>query len=263
MVSRPTSVGRPGLRLQVEHGLDARHPGLPGPQHAVPQAPPGRDHLQHALQRRRELRPAAVPRRGGARQEVPALAHARHPLGAVRQPAPAVRLPVRPPGQEAAVHGRRVRPGQRMGPQPGAGLGACSSSPSTRACAPWWATSTPSTAGCPPCTSRTARPDGFQWIDSDGQQELHPGPAPARRRRLVRGGRAELHGQPAIRLPGRRAGGRGATRKPSIPMPAATAARTSATTARSPTTPVPMHGFAQSLALTLPPLAAVFFRPPA
>ena len=40
---------RPGLRLQVGHGLDARHPGLHGQGPGPPQVPPQRPDLPHAL----------------------------------------------------------------------------------------------------------------------------------------------------------------------------------------------------------------------
>ena len=67
-VSRPTWAGGLGLRLQMEHGVDARHPGIYG-QGSGPSplaSPP--DDLRPALRLLRELRPAAQPRRGGARQ---------------------------------------------------------------------------------------------------------------------------------------------------------------------------------------------------
>ena len=82
---------RPRLRLQVEHGLDARHaallPARPGP---PPLAPPRADvPLVYAFTR--ELHPAAVARRGRARQGLAAREDARRRLAEVRQPARAVR----------------------------------------------------------------------------------------------------------------------------------------------------------------------------
>ena len=59
---------RPRLRLQVEHGLDARHAPVHGPRADPPQIPPERPDLRPALRLHRELRAAAQPRRGGARQ---------------------------------------------------------------------------------------------------------------------------------------------------------------------------------------------------
>ena len=63
----------------------------------------------------RELHPAAVARRGRARQGLADRQDARRPLAEARQPARAVRLHVGAPRQEAAVHGPGVRPGGRSG----------------------------------------------------------------------------------------------------------------------------------------------------
>jgi hypothetical protein len=59
-----------------------------------------------------------LPRRGGARQGLAARQDAGRPLAEVRQPARLSVLHVDPSGQEAPVHGRRVRPGGRVEPQP-------------------------------------------------------------------------------------------------------------------------------------------------
>ena len=59
---------RPWLRDEVEHGLDARHPGVHQARPDPPQLPPPRDHLLAGLRVERELRAADQPRRGGARQ---------------------------------------------------------------------------------------------------------------------------------------------------------------------------------------------------
>jgi 1,4-alpha-glucan branching enzyme len=56
-----------------------------------------------------------LARRGGARQGLAARQDAGRRLAEVRQPAPALRLHVGAPGQEAALHGQRVRPVVRMG----------------------------------------------------------------------------------------------------------------------------------------------------
>ena len=52
---------------------------------------------------------------------------ARRRLAALREPARALRLHVGAPGQEAAVHGRRVRPGAASGATTAASTGTCSS----------------------------------------------------------------------------------------------------------------------------------------
>ena len=60
--------GRAGVRLQVEHGLDARHARLPGPRPHLPPVPPQPDDVLDDLRVLGELHPAAVARRGGARE---------------------------------------------------------------------------------------------------------------------------------------------------------------------------------------------------
>ena len=94
--------------------------------------PPQRAHLPHALRLHRELRAAAVARRGRARQGLAARQDAGRRLAEVRQPAAAVRLHVRAAGQEAAVHGRRARPVARVEPRRAASTGTCWTTPGTR-----------------------------------------------------------------------------------------------------------------------------------
>ncbi len=60
----------------------------------------------------------------------------------LRQPARALRLHVGAPRQEAAVHGRRARPGAGVEPRARASTGTCSSGAATPACSAWCATST-------------------------------------------------------------------------------------------------------------------------
>ncbi len=73
--------------------------------------------LQHDLRLHRELHPAAVARRGRPRQGLAPRQDAGRRLAEVRQPAAALRLHVRPPGEEAPVHGERDRPVARVGPR--------------------------------------------------------------------------------------------------------------------------------------------------
>ena len=53
---------RPGVRLQVEHGLDERHPDLPEAGSGLPPVPPERADVLAGLRVQRELHPAAVAR---------------------------------------------------------------------------------------------------------------------------------------------------------------------------------------------------------
>ncbi len=106
---------RPRLRLQVEHGLDARQPVLRAARPGAPQLPPPRADLLDGLRLLRELRAADQPRRGRARQGLPAAQDARRPLAAARQRARVPVLAVGAPRQAAALHGPGVRPGPRVG----------------------------------------------------------------------------------------------------------------------------------------------------
>ena len=60
-VSQPVHAGGPRLRLQVEHGIHARHARLYGARADLPAMAPQRHHLRPDLRLRRELRAAAVP----------------------------------------------------------------------------------------------------------------------------------------------------------------------------------------------------------
>ena len=147
---------RARLQLQVEHGLDARHAGLLPARAGAPQLPPRRADVQPHVRVQRELHPAALARRGRARQGLAARQDARRPLAAARQPARAVRLHVGASGQEAPVHGRRAGPGAASGATSAASTGTCWSAPSTAACRRWSATSTGSTATSRRCGSSMA-----------------------------------------------------------------------------------------------------------
>jgi 1,4-alpha-glucan branching enzyme len=114
-----------------------------------------------------ELRAAAQPRRGGARQGLADRQDAGRPSGRSSPTCAPVRLHVGPPRQEAAVHGRRDRPGREWN-HDAASTGTCSTTP----------------CRCPPASSdlvrdlnralphepalheRDCEPDGFEWIDA-------------------------------------------------------------------------------------------------
>ncbi len=114
--------GRARLRVQVEHGLDARRPRLhaagPGP----PEVPPQPAHVRPALRVARELRAPAVPRRGGPRQGLAPRQDAGRRLAEVRRAPGALRVHVRAPRQEAPLHGRGVRADARVEPRREPGL---------------------------------------------------------------------------------------------------------------------------------------------
>ena len=86
----------------------------------------------------------------------------------VRQPARALRLDVGAPGQEAALHGRRVRPAQRSGTTTAAWTGTCSSTGMHAGRPGAGARSEPHpTARSRRSTSWTATARGFQWLQAD------------------------------------------------------------------------------------------------
>src|SRR4051812_1849344 len=95
----------------MEHGLDARHARVLPTGPRVPALAPPRADVLARLRVHRELHPAAVARRGRARQGLAAAEDAGRPLAEARQPARAVRLHVGAPRQEAALHGPGVRAG--------------------------------------------------------------------------------------------------------------------------------------------------------
>ena len=116
-VSRPTYLGGLGFSLKWNMGWmnDTLRYMTQGP--GLPQVRARLAHVQHDLRLQRELHPAAVARRGRARQAGPAGQDARRPLAEVRQSPAALRLHVRPPRQEAAVHGRRAGAVARVEPR--------------------------------------------------------------------------------------------------------------------------------------------------
>ncbi len=79
------------------------------PIHRAP--PPRRAHLPRRLRVQRELRAAAVPRRGRARKGLAAGEDAGRPMAAARQPATPARLRLGAAGEEAALHGWRAGAG--------------------------------------------------------------------------------------------------------------------------------------------------------
>ena len=85
-------------------------------------------------------------------------------LAEVRQPAAAVRLHVRPAGQEAAVHGRRVRPVARVEPrrQPRLAPAGIAAAPGAAALG---ARPEPLYRGEPALHELDCDPAGFEWVD--------------------------------------------------------------------------------------------------
>ena len=160
---------RPWLFDEVEHGLDARHPGLHQPRSDLPQLSPPRDDVLACCT------PSA--RTTCCRSATTRWCTARARCGdgcrattTSRRPACAALLAYQwaHPGKTAAVHGPGVRSARRMvrGARPGLVAArreqllqraSCASSP----------TSTPSTAGRPALWSQDTSPEGYSWIDAN------------------------------------------------------------------------------------------------
>ena len=92
---------------------------------------------------------------------------ARRRLAEARQPARALRLHVGAPRQEAALHGRRDRPGAGVEPRAQPRLAPARAARATPACSAWCATSTASTASTRRCGSSTPSRPGFRWLVVD------------------------------------------------------------------------------------------------
>ena len=113
-VSRPTYVGGLGFSLKWNMGWMNDTLRYMLARVDPPQVPPRRADVQRSSTRSPRTSACRSATTSRARQGQHARPDAGRPVAEVRQPAPAVRLHVGPPGQEAAVHGQRVRPVARV-----------------------------------------------------------------------------------------------------------------------------------------------------
>ena len=187
---------RPRVRLQVGHGLDARHAAVHPARSGAPPLPPRRGHVPQRVRLHRALRDAAVARRGRPRQGLADRQDARRRLAALRQPAAAVRDDVGPARQEAAVHGRRAGDVRGSGTTTACSTGACTTRRTTTACAAGSPRSTTSTAasrrwpaatatrpgsgGSSATTTRTASSHGCASTRAARRPPCSPSPTPRR-----------------------------------------------------------------------------------
>ncbi len=160
---------RARLRLQVGHGLDARHAAVPAARPGPPRPPPGRADVPRALRVHRELRAAALARRGGARQGLAARQDARRRLAAASPTC----------GCCSATSGRsRARSCCSWAASSASGTSGTTSAASTGTCSTSRRTPA-SSAGCadlnrvyrgePALHERDSDPAGFEWVDARDQ----------------------------------------------------------------------------------------------
>ena len=137
---------RARLRLQVEHGLDARLARLHLPRAGPPAVPPPPDDVLDDVRVHRELRAADLPRRGRARQGLAAAQDARRPVAAAGQPAGATSPSCGRTPASSCSSWARSSARSRSGPRRARSTGGCPTTPTTAACRRSCATSTPSTS---------------------------------------------------------------------------------------------------------------------
>ena len=179
MVSRPVDVGGLGFGLKWDMGWmhDTLQYMSQGPDHRTYQ----HDTLtfRDALRVQRELRAAALARRGRARQGLAARQDARRRVAAVREPAAAVRVSVRAARQEAAVHGRRARAVDASGTTTPGSTGTCSRTTAHEGVRRVVADLAALYRDRSELHELDAAPEGFEWIDaSDRRLERPVVPAP-------------------------------------------------------------------------------------
>ncbi len=113
-VSRPTYLGGLGFSLKWNMGWMNDTRGYMQPRSDPPPLPSRRTDFQPDLRLPRKLRAADVARRSGPLQRFDAGPDARRSVAEVRQSAAFIQLYVDASGQEAAVHGQRLRPVERV-----------------------------------------------------------------------------------------------------------------------------------------------------
>src|SRR5207237_6933731 len=109
--------GRARLPLQVEPRLDARYLEVLRYRSRLSTLAPQPADFWNDVHLQRAVPPFALPRRGGAREGVAPYQDGGRRLAEVRQPARDVFLDVGASGQEAALHGQRIRPAGRGEPR--------------------------------------------------------------------------------------------------------------------------------------------------
>src|SRR5215813_11544881 len=100
---------RPRVRIQMEHGLDARFPALHEHRSDLPEVPSQQYHLLTALRIHRTLHSGFEPRRNCVRQALTPIENAGRRMAEVRQSSHVFGVDVRASRKKTALHGWRTR----------------------------------------------------------------------------------------------------------------------------------------------------------
>ena len=233
-VARRPTTGGPRLRLQMEHGLDARHARLHVARSDLSPLEPRQADVRAALRLQRELRSADLARRSRARQRLGRQQDARRRMAAIRQRARLLRLHVGPSRARSCCSWARSSARRWSGTPRSRCPGGCSTTGRTRACRRLMRDLNRIYRDTPALYARDCEPEGFRWIvvNDDTQSVL----AFLRMRRAGRSagrGGVQFHARAAHELPHRPAVRRSLARGAQHRRAASTAARTSATSAAS------------------------------
>src|SRR5215475_2454180 len=108
---------RTWIRIQMEHGLDARFPALYEHRSDLPEVSSQQHHFLAALRVSREFYPRAQSRRNRLRQALAVIQNAGRRMAEVCQSPHVSGVDVRAPRQKVAFHGWRIRSTQRVEPR--------------------------------------------------------------------------------------------------------------------------------------------------